>query len=126
MNSPMPVPWNTKLPAVDNTPPFHGAPSSARHTSLRATGSQAARCPLRPLLIFAFIFGSCGKDPELKSIPVFHASACCLALFSGKKGNPASVTGTYTNFVTGLNDMGCQLCAPPGPGIAKKGLPVSL
>ena len=38
--------------------------------------------------------------------------------------NAASLIGTYTSFVSGLNDIGCQLCAPIGPGSETKGLPV--
>ncbi len=58
-------------------------------------------------------------------MPVFQPKARTLKCASPKYTKPRSLAGMYTSFVCGLYDIGIQLWAPPGPGSACQGLPVS-
>ena len=58
-------------------------------------------------------------------MPVLKASGLAANVFGSPYAKGMSCAGMYTRCVCGLNDMGCQLCAPSGPGIANHGLCVS-
>ena len=57
------------------------------------------------------------------STPVFHWPGRTEKFASGTYTDASSCVGRYTSPVSGLNDIGIQLCAPNPPGRTTAGAP---
>src|SRR5262245_33675877 len=116
MNRPSAVPWKTRFPAVVRVPPFHGDTCSWRHASRRCTGSQAMRRP-NGLLVGGWTLANMARfHPR----PPWGSPGLLPPIFQSLLSIRLSGTfcaGRYTSPVRGLNDIGCQLWAPKGPGM---------
>src|SRR5579871_604331 len=95
------VPWNTRLPAVVNVPPFQGATYSWCQASFCLTGSQAISRPN------GRFFGGVALSVKPTFQPVVApnlngAGAFCVSVFSSVKFSGTPCAGKYTNPVCGL------------------------
>src|SRR5579883_145514 len=124
--------WMTRLPAVVTVPPLIEPPPGTCQRFCFATGSQAMST-LRdwpsgggsgPIAGGggSLAGGGCAKLPSFgggpRRIPIllwlgFQTKSVSIAKFELLLVD----VGMYTSPVAGLNDMGDQLCAPPGPGM---------
>src|ERR1700730_2982763 len=102
------------LPAVVTMPPFQGPLYATRHASRFLTASQTSKNP------------SIGVDTEANATPRFQPIGAMGKLGNGIYRIGTCCAGMYTKPVLGLKAIGCQLCAPNGPGLTSTGLPLSL